>query len=110
MEETASTRYRTWNSALQDAIVQFSTDHPDLTVMTFSSWDTFNRILDNPTAYGFPEYDKRRSGGTIWLDHLHPTSRIHDLLAHDLAKFLNAQAAFSHTPGSSELAGVTSQT
>jgi hypothetical protein len=62
--------------------------------MTFSSWDTFNRILDDPKKHGFPKRDIRARGGSIWMDYLHPTSRIHDFIARDISMFLNSQPAY----------------
>ena len=77
--------------------------------MIFSSWATFNRLLDNPNAHGFPEWDVSRFGGSIWLDHIHPSSAVHEVVARDFSEFLRAQAAFgtqdaeSATKGCEEL-------
>ncbi|PCH37995.1 carbohydrate esterase family 16 protein [Wolfiporia cocos MD-104 SS10] len=83
--------YEVWNSQLKESIAQFSAAHSDATIFLFSSWDTFNRVLDNPVAHGFTPKDPVKKWGGIWYDHLHPTSRMHDWIAHDLADFLNAQ-------------------
>ena len=63
--------------------------------MVYSSWDTFTRVLDDPTSHGFSNKDTSKAGGAIWVDRLHPTSRMHDIVAHDLAQFLNAQPAYN---------------
>jgi phospholipase/lecithinase/hemolysin len=59
----------------------------------FSSWESFNRILDDPTAHGFETSDPTTSGGGIWFDALHPTSAVHKILAEDIGKFLESQAS-----------------
>jgi phospholipase/lecithinase/hemolysin len=62
--------------------------------MIYSSWDTFNALLDDPVAYGFPAEDVRKANGSIWVDHLHPTSAVHHFLARDMFAFLIGQAVF----------------
>jgi hypothetical protein len=83
--------YSNWNVELKNSVQQFSQAHSDVSAMIFSSWDTFTRVLDDPTAHGFLEEDVRQEGGGIWFDRLHPTSRMHGFIARDLAKFLNDQ-------------------
>lgn len=61
----------------------FAASHEGVTTSLFSPAQTFNRLLDDPLLYGFDV-----NGATIWMDHIHPTSRVHDFLAADLAKFL----------------------
>ncbi|KAJ7694813.1 hypothetical protein B0H17DRAFT_931326 [Mycena rosella] len=86
--------YVNWNSELKKATALFATAHPDATVMIYSSWDTFNALLDDPVAHGFPAEDVRKPGASIWYDFLHPTSKVHDFVARDMAAFLSAQPAF----------------
>jgi len=86
--------YENWNKELNAAAERFATKHTDATVMIYSSWDTFTALLDEPEAHGFPPGDVRKAGGSIWLDHLHPTSKVHDFIARDMAAFLSAQPAF----------------
>ena len=77
-----------WNTELQRSVQMFSSSHPDVTIAIFSSWDTFTRVLDDPNSHGFMEKDVRQKGGAIWVDHLHPTSKMHGIIAQDLARFL----------------------
>lgn len=81
--------------------------HGDLSVFIFSSWDTFMSILDYPEAYDFDEDNVDEAEGPIWLvlidafrhnrlierdyrmDSLHPTSKVHAILAKHLYKFLS---------------------
>jgi hypothetical protein len=57
-------------------------------VMFFSSHECLSTILDSPATYALYEADVNKMDGSIWVDHLHPTSRVHDLLARDLSRFL----------------------
>lgn len=61
-----------------------------VSMLLFSSYESMSAILDDPVAYGFPEADvKKMNGSSIWVDHMHPTSHVHDLLARDLSRFLS---------------------
>jgi phospholipase/lecithinase/hemolysin len=88
----------TWNSELARMATTFASSLPDATVMIFSSWDTFNRVLDNPADYGFNEDHVGKEGGQIWVDHLHPTSEMHAVIARDLVAFLESQARWVCVP------------
>jgi phospholipase/lecithinase/hemolysin len=84
-------RFGNWNSELRCGLAQFATTHPDATVMLFSAWDTFSRILSDPARYGFNPADRSVQGGSIWFDFMHPTSRVHNILAGEIAQFLLSQ-------------------
>ncbi|KAL1947913.1 hypothetical protein VTO73DRAFT_13637 [Trametes versicolor] len=86
--------YTFWNSCLRTRVHQFARDHTDATTLLFSSWDTFTRVLDDPVAHGFDPDHVAREGGDIWADNLHPSSRMHDWIAHDIGKFLEAQRPY----------------
>jgi phospholipase/lecithinase/hemolysin len=62
--------------------------------MIYSSYDTFNRVLDDPESHGFTLPDIGKKGGAIWRDDLHPTSAMHDIIAKDIAQFLDDQPSF----------------
>ncbi|KAJ7828747.1 hypothetical protein B0H14DRAFT_1216345 [Mycena olivaceomarginata] len=85
-----SATYLNWNSGLRQSVQQFASAHPDARVLTFSAFDTFNRILNNPKTYGIPTRDLSRAGGVVWRDHLHPTSKIHEIFARELVGFLKS--------------------
>lgn len=80
--------YAKWNKSLANWISVFSSTHSDVTALLFSSYATFNSILDDPETYGFDPQDKHKPSGTIWHDKTHPTSKVHDLIAKDMATFL----------------------
>jgi len=93
------TPFTTWNHLLRENIQQFASSHPGVTTLLFSAWSLFTRVLQDPLQYGFDESDPRKAGGGIWMDPLHPTSRMHSIIAHDLANFLGSHPAYnpSHT-------------
>lgn len=41
-----------------------------------------------PEVYGFKDEDVRQHAGSVWMDSLHPTSKVHDHIASNLADFL----------------------
>ena len=63
-----------------------------MTMVIYSSWETFTRVLNDPTMYGFKAEDTKKMGGSIWVDHIHPTSRVHAFIAEDLDEFLKKYA------------------
>lgn len=71
-----------WNLNLREAAKTFSATHADSSVFVFSSFELFNALLDDPVRFGLKEE------GTIWVDHIHPTSKIHGHIARSLAEFL----------------------
>jgi phospholipase/lecithinase/hemolysin len=92
-QDRVAAKIITWNSVLRDKAAKFSADHQDATVMLFSSWDTFTRVFDSPEVCGFKAGDLRKRGGKIWVDHIHPSSRMHRIVADDIFSFLLNQAA-----------------
>jgi hypothetical protein len=59
-----------------------------VSMLFFSSYESISAILDDPVRHGFAEADLKKMNGSIWVDYMHPTSRVHDLLARDLSRFL----------------------
>jgi lysophospholipase L1-like esterase len=87
--------FRSWNGSLRVSARNFAEKHKDCTVLLFSAYQTFDMFLDDPETNGFPADDTNRMGGAIWVDHLHPTSKVHDIVARDLADFLTEISAFT---------------
>jgi hypothetical protein len=82
-------RYADWNVALRSSIVSFASECSDATILMYSSHETFSRVLDDPVGHGFHEADAgSKAGKGIWMDHLHPTGKMHDFVARDLVAFL----------------------
>lgn len=91
LSDTGMPRYNDWNVALRSSLTSFASGHADATVLLFSSHATFSRILDDPVAHDFHEADAARRGGKgIWMDHLHPTSKMHEFVAKDLGAYLGS--------------------
>lgn len=86
------TIYINFNDALKAAAETFLVQHPLSTVFLFSAFDLFNRVLDNPEAYGFEPTDVDRAGGGIWIDRIHPTSKKHGIFADAVVEFLKTQS------------------
>jgi len=80
--------YKLWNSTLHEAVQSFHSLHPDVTALIYSSYNTFSRVLDDPAQFGFKAGDEKKRGGSIWVDQLHPTSKMHREVAKDLSQFL----------------------
>lgn len=62
--------------------------HSGTSTFLYSSSAFFHALLNNPAAFGFGPDEVRKTGGDVWIDHIHPTSRVHDCLASDIASFL----------------------
>ncbi|KAI0033342.1 SGNH hydrolase-type esterase domain-containing protein [Vararia minispora EC-137] len=84
-------RFWGFNEAIKRKIQEFAANHPDATLVLYSSWAAFTRVLDNPAAYGFSAADVAVQGGSIWFDHIHPTSKMHQLLAREIVQLLSSR-------------------
>jgi len=78
----------TWNTNLRQAIEVFCSEHEDATIFLFSSYEAFNVMLDDLEKYGMEPTDARKQGGSVWVDHIHPTSKVHDHIGRSVAQFL----------------------
>lgn len=77
--------FESWNVTLCEAIENFCAAHDDVSVFLFSA---FNSLLDHPEIFGLKVEDVRRSNGTVWFDHIRPTSQVHDFIANHVGNFL----------------------
>jgi hypothetical protein len=78
-----------WNQSLATYVQKFVDSHPDVTAMIWSSADLFTDVLDRPAHYQFSRSTELyMEGGPIWHDHIHPTTRVHDIIAKEFSKFL----------------------
>ncbi|KAI0831318.1 hypothetical protein BC628DRAFT_1353198 [Trametes gibbosa] len=98
--------YDVWNTSLRSHVASFALKHSDVTILFFSSWNTFTRVLDDPVGHGFGPEHVSRAGGDIWADNLHPSTKMHDWIAHDIAEFLQAQSAHGSSKAEEETATV----
>lgn len=81
-------RYTTWNECLLAHAQQFLSKNPDISVLMFSSYAVFDSVNTDPVKFGFEEADIKKRAGGIWMDHLHPTSRMHEVIATAVEEFL----------------------
>jgi len=87
-----SQTFKKWNQELERYVRLFANSHPkEITAMIYSSYDTFNRVLDHPELHGFTLEDIDRKGSSIWHDDIHPTSAMHDIIARDIVRLLDDQ-------------------
>jgi len=90
------TTFESWNVTLREAIERFCAAHDDVSVFLFSAFRAFDSLLDHPETFGLKTEDVRRSNGTVWFDHIHPTSQVHDFIANHVAIFLTGIPAHEH--------------
>ena len=84
-----------WNIKLVENARSFTQRHPDATAMVYSSHHTFTQVLNSPSLYGFEPEDAAKGGGAIWIDHIHPTTAMHKVIAREMRAFLGNVPAFS---------------
>lgn len=92
-ESVTGNAYEKWNEMLRKNVRAFLSENEDVTTMVLSSFDFFNLVFETPSKYGFEEKDIRRRYGPVWADHIHPTSRMHELLAERVNEFLRSYPA-----------------
>jgi len=90
---SAGQTYERWNEILRENVKVFLSENEDVTTMVLSSWVLFNQVFRTPSKYGFEEGDLGRRYGPVWADHIHPTSRIHELIAGRVNEFLGSYPA-----------------
>ncbi|KAF8651029.1 hypothetical protein AX16_004963 [Volvariella volvacea WC 439] len=91
--------YSAWNPLLHAGAQLFISAHDDVTVMIYSSWDFFSRLLKDPVAFGFSEADLRSPRSAIFVDGTHPTTEVHAIIAQELlALWKSIQPQKADTP------------
>lgn len=82
---------KSWNTKLAEHVRLLATSHSsEVTALIFSAHIAFTHVLDDPVAYDFEEKDVDQYAGAIWVDYLHPTSRMHEIIAAGIADFLES--------------------
>jgi phospholipase/lecithinase/hemolysin len=79
-----------WNKQLAAYCERFKESHPDTAILEFSSWDVFNELFDDPDKFGFDKEDVGRRSGAMFVDHIHPTSRVHNVFAEAIGRWLES--------------------
>ncbi|KAI5478181.1 hypothetical protein MNV49_005348 [Pseudohyphozyma bogoriensis] len=130
-----------YNTQLFEKAVLFQKNYPDSVVQFFDTYAVFNKFLDNAEELGFKNYTSwcpAYAGGTptpttlypecvnpvneyFWVDGVHASSPVHDMLAAAMAEFLSnpvpikvyeevAEEVAEEEAMAEELAGVSSGT
>ena len=87
-EEEIAARVETWNELLRNQITEFASSSKEATILLFSSHQVLTEVLEEPLEYDFSEDDPTIDGGNIWVDDLHLTLEVHDILGDQLFKSL----------------------
>lgn len=90
-----------WNTNLHSLFNSFLTSHPDATGLHFCAWHFFLKVFTNPTEWGFEDEDVEKSGGAMWCDHIHPSSKMHHVLAKGITGFLTGLDPGNNSRGGS---------
>ena len=83
------TRIEEWNEMLATRSKTFHERFADISLAIYDAYWVFNRILNNPRENGFRDAVSICYEGCIWHDHIHPTAKVHELLAAGLSALLN---------------------
>ncbi|GLA37213.1 hypothetical protein AnigIFM63309_004094 [Aspergillus niger] len=75
-----------YNENLEGMVDDFTKKKGDVTTVLYDSWSFMTKILDDPTAYGFPNATCIDDDGTscIWWNNYHPGMKYHLLQAEDM--------------------------
>lgn len=88
-------RIEAWNALLPSLLTKWSSLSSTAsttrkgTSKIFSSFAVFADILTYPEEHGFEKTDPRDEMGGIWVDGLHATSDVHEILALEMEAFLS---------------------
>ena len=80
---------------LREFASKFVTEHPDVTVFIFSTFEVFSRLLSGSRSTG--DTDQGSDHTTLFVDGFHPASQVHAMLAKEMCNF------FLHVPSSPSL-------
>ena len=67
---------------------QFFDTHDGATGALYDVAAVFSVVLDGPTKYGFKDATDHGQEDTIWSDMLHPTSKMHQIIAKEFVNVL----------------------
>jgi len=82
-------RIEEWNEKLTSFSKTFNDRHADLSLAIYDAYSVFTSVLDDPEKHGFRDVLSICYEECIWHDHIHPTAKVHELLAEGLLTLLN---------------------
>jgi phospholipase/lecithinase/hemolysin len=88
MRDGLHARIMLWNSCLQTKVKDFLEEKSGTTGVIFDVASVFTEVLDNPTKFGFKDARDHGEEDCVWADVLHPTSKMHQIIAKEFVKVL----------------------
>ncbi|PWY78524.1 cellulose-binding GDSL lipase/acylhydrolase [Aspergillus sclerotioniger CBS 115572] len=81
-----------YNRNLKDMVERWGRERGDVITVFYDAWSFMTKVLDDPTAYGFPDATCINDDGTscVWWNNYHPGMKYHALQAEDMKKFLGS--------------------
>ncbi|KAI9480605.1 MAG: hypothetical protein EXX96DRAFT_563475 [Benjaminiella poitrasii] len=100
-EQLIKTRVIDYNKKLTEMIHALRKMHSSAVIMEYDAWSFFNKLLNNASQFGITDIDTycpdwshpiknncKSVGEYFWLNDLHPTFHVHELLAKAITGFL----------------------
>ncbi|KAJ7457284.1 hypothetical protein B0H11DRAFT_2063706 [Mycena galericulata] len=85
-----------WNTKLNESAVEFAADHNEVTMLCYSTYATWNTVLDDPLAFGLDPATADGGPSTnaslaqMWSDDVHPSGTFHNYIARDFERAMSA--------------------
>lgn len=81
-------RITLWNAYLKTAVKEFLEQHSETTGVIYDVASVFTSVLDDPAKFGFKDSTDHGDENCVWTDMLHPTSKMHRIIAKEFIKVL----------------------
>ena len=78
-----------WNSYLQTVVKEFLEGHSEAITAIYDVASVFTSVLDDPTKFGFKDSTDWGDENCVWDDALHPTSKMHHIIAEEFVKVIH---------------------
>ncbi|RAK71752.1 SGNH/GDSL hydrolase family protein [Aspergillus fijiensis CBS 313.89] len=80
----------TFNKNLEAMVQGLRGEFAGVTTVFYDAWSFMTKVLDDPTAYGFPDATCINDDGVscVWWNNYHPGMKYHLLQAEDMKKYL----------------------
>ncbi|OOF96097.1 carbohydrate esterase family 16 protein [Aspergillus carbonarius ITEM 5010] len=81
-----------YNRNLKSMVEGWARERGDITTVFYDAWSFMSKVLNDPTAYGFPDATCINDDGTscVWWNNYHPGMKYHSLQAADMKKYLGS--------------------
>ncbi|KAG8901466.1 hypothetical protein FRB99_005295 [Tulasnella sp. 403] len=86
-------RCNEWNNMLPQFLSDFTASYPETSMFLFDAYKLFSDMFAEPTKHGFEEGAGMQFDEVMYVDHIHPTSGVHAVLAREVARFLSGGKA-----------------